>query len=44
MKEVMDLIEGTSVQLIYFMEPVHYLLGEGCVLFGSVLRHNYESE
>ena len=40
-KEVMNFVEGTVVQLIYFMEPVHYLLGKGCVLFGMVLRHNY---
>ena len=24
----MNLVEGTVVQLIYFMEPVHYLLGK----------------
>ena len=40
-KEMMNLVEGTAVHLIYFMEPVHYLLGKGCVLFSLVLRHNY---
>ena len=24
----MKIVEGTAVQLIYFMEPVHYLLGK----------------
>ena len=42
-KEVMNLVKGTIVQLIYFMEPVHYVLDKGGVLFGSVLRHNYVS-
>ena len=42
-KEVLNLVEGTVVKLIYFVKPVHYLLGKGCVLFDSVLRHNYVS-
>ena len=39
----MNLVEATIVQLIYFMEPLHYVLSKGGVLFGSVLRHNYVS-
>ena len=42
-KEVMNLVEGTVVQPIYFVEPFHYLQGKDCVLFSSVLRHNYVS-
>ena len=39
----MKLVEGTVVQLIYSVEPIHYLLGKGCVLSVSVLRHNFVS-
>ena len=39
----MNLVEGTVVQLIYFVETVYYLLSKGCVLFGLVLSHNYVS-
>ena len=42
-KEVMNLVEGTIIQLIYFMEYVHFVLGKGVVLFVSVLSHNYIS-
>ena len=36
-KQVMYLVEGSIMKLVYFVEPVHNFLCEGCVRVDSVL-------
>ena len=40
-EQVMDLIEGTVIELIDLVEPVHYLFCVGCVWIQFVLWHFY---
>ena len=40
-EQVMDLIEGTFIEIIDLVEPVHYLIGVGGVWIQFMLWHFY---